>query len=92
VTASQIAELRQKLGLSQVQLAQLLGVHPLTVSKWERGLLAPTPHQAALLESFGEARKSNRDIGNEVATLLLTAGVVVALFALLEAAVGRPKK
>jgi transcriptional regulator with XRE-family HTH domain len=91
VKAGDIADVRKKLGLSQVQLAQLLGVHPLTVSKWERELLAPTEHQVALIESFAKARKSNRDIGDEVAKLLVTAGVVVALFVLLEAAVGDSK-
>jgi putative transcriptional regulator len=91
VTPQQVAELRDTLGLSQVQLAQLLGVHPLTVSKWERGLLVPTEHQAALLESFRKAGKARKGIGDEVASLLLTAGVVVALFVLLEAAVGKKK-
>jgi hypothetical protein len=62
------------------------------VSRWERGLLEPTAHQSALLESFAKARKTNRDIGNEVAALLVTAGVVAALFLLLEAAVGKSKK
>lgn len=91
--AAEIAELRHKLGLSQVQLAQLLGVHPLTVSKWERADgPGPSAYQVALLESFAKARKSNRSIGDEVAGLLVTAGVIVALFALLDAAVGKSKK
>ena len=86
MTATELQKLREKLGLSQVQLAQLLGVHPLTVSKWERGILAPTPHQNALLESFAKARSARKTIGDEVGDLLLTAGVVVALYALLSAA------
>ena len=36
-----IAALRTRLGLTQVQLAELTGVHPITVSKWERGVLRP---------------------------------------------------
>ena len=91
MTAQQIAELRQRLGLSQVQLAQLLGVHSLTVSKWERGLLAPTEHQTTLLASFGKAGKANKAIGEEVASLLVAVGVVAALFVLLEAALGKKK-
>src|SRR5262245_32242891 len=31
--------LRQRLNLSQKELGELLGVHVMTVSKWERGLL-----------------------------------------------------
>lgn len=88
VKADNIADLRQRLGFSQVQLAQLLGVHPLTVSKWERGLLSPSDHQSALLESFAKARKVNREVGGKAADALVAAGVVVALFLLLRAAVG----
>lgn len=89
MTAEEIKDLREgQLGLTQVQLAQLLGVHPLTVSKWERGLLTPTPHQQALLESFKKARQSNSEIGEAVAGLLLSAGIAVALYALLKAAFG----
>jgi putative transcriptional regulator len=91
MTSTELQKLREKLGLSQVQLAQLLGVHPLTVSKWERGLLAPTPHQNAFLESFAKARSAKKTIGDEVGELLLTAGVVVALCALFNAALGDDK-
>lgn len=83
----EIASLRTMLGLTQVQLGQLLGVHPLTVSRWERNELTPTLHQQALLESFLKARRSKDDIGQTVANLLVTAGVVLALYALLRAAV-----
>lgn len=88
MTAAEVSEIRNKLGLSQVQLAQLLGVHPLTISKWERGVSDPTPHQSALLQSFGKAGQSKQQIGNEVSNLLVTAGVAVALWALLSAAFG----
>jgi putative transcriptional regulator len=89
MTAAEVSTVRTQLRLSQVQLAQLLGVHPLTISKWERGVLAPTPHQNALLESFAKAGKAKQEIGTEVSNLLVTAGVVVALFALLNAAFGK---
>jgi putative transcriptional regulator len=88
MTAAEVSEVRNKLGLSQVQLAQLLGVHPLTISKWERGVSGPTPHQAALLQSFGKAGQAKQQIGTEVSNLLVTAGVAVALWALLSAAFG----
>jgi transcriptional regulator with XRE-family HTH domain len=86
MTAAEVKAIRTRLGLSQLQLAQLLGVHSLTVSKWERGLLAPTPHHSALLQSFGKVSRAEKQIGNEVSNLLLTAGVAVALFAILKAA------
>ncbi len=47
-----IGRIRRHAGLTQVRLARLLGVHPITVSKWERGLLAPNAHQSALLRAL----------------------------------------
>ena len=51
-----ITRLRQSLGLTQVRLARVTGVHPMTVSKWERGLLRPNAHQRELLEAFAAGR------------------------------------
>lgn len=50
--------LRQRLNLSQKQLGELLGVHVMTVSKWERGVLAPNPHQRRLLGALVGAAAS----------------------------------
>lgn len=36
-----IKELRKSLGLTQVEFAHHIGVHPITVSRWERGLFSP---------------------------------------------------
>ncbi len=45
----QVARLRKAHGLTQARLAALVGVHPMTVSKWERGVLEPGPFERALL-------------------------------------------
>ena len=37
-----IEALRQKLGMSQAALARALGVSPMAVSRWERGINEPT--------------------------------------------------
>jgi transcriptional regulator with XRE-family HTH domain len=37
-----IAELRQRMQLTQTQLAERVGVTAMTVSRWERGLVEPT--------------------------------------------------
>ncbi|NUN50617.1 MAG: TOBE domain-containing protein [Candidatus Brocadiae bacterium] len=50
-----IADLRRRLGLTQARLARLAGVHPMTVSKWERGVLAPNPPQRAILGALEAA-------------------------------------
>ncbi|KAF0245108.1 MAG: molybdopterin-binding [Planctomycetota bacterium] len=47
-----IAHLRSRLGLTQPRLARLAGVHPMTVSKWERGVLKPNPPQRAVLNAL----------------------------------------
>ncbi len=47
--------LRDKLGLSQKELAELLGTHAMTVSKWERGVLKPSAHHKRLLKAFAAA-------------------------------------
>lgn len=37
MTGAEVRSARQRLGVSQAQLAEALDVHPLTVSRWERG-------------------------------------------------------
>lgn len=46
---------RSRLGLSQKQLAEMIGVHAMTVSKWERGVLEPSEHQRRLLRALSNA-------------------------------------
>lgn len=62
-----ITALRKALGLTQVQMAQLLGVHPLTVSRWERGVALPPPYPAALLEAFEAAQEADPDLSAKLA-------------------------
>lgn len=50
-----VAKLRKKLGFTQVDLARVLGVHSLTVSRWERGILKPSPHQRAILRTLARS-------------------------------------
>lgn len=84
MNSAQILALRAALGLSQVQFAQLFGVHFMTVSKWERGLVAPTPYQLALMNQFAETAAATQQQAQEVVkNLLVGAGVVAALVWLL---------
>ena len=50
--------LRKRLNLSQKQLGDLLGVHVMTVSKWERGVLEPGDHQKRVLRALADAAES----------------------------------
>ena len=52
---SSTKSIRQRIGLSQAQLADLLGVHAMTVSKWERGVLKPNAHQRRILSALADA-------------------------------------
>ncbi|OHB76381.1 MAG: hypothetical protein A2Z25_20170 [Planctomycetes bacterium RBG_16_55_9] len=78
-----ISKLRQKLGLNQDKFGQLFGIHPMTVSKWERGILTPTPYQVAMMEAFKKAAEK-KDINEKLKNILVAAGVVAAVYLLLK--------
>jgi len=87
MTGSEITELRKSLGLSQVEFAQLFDAHNMTVSKWERGLLSPSPYQIGLMREFHKAAEAERaKVQQEVKNLLIGAGVIAAIFWLLTTA------
>jgi molybdopterin-binding protein len=52
----------------------------MTVSKWERGLLAPTAHQRTLLRALGAdaGGRSVQDVASELAGLLASAYIEVS--------------
>ena len=83
-----IANLRQAMGLSQPEFGQLFGVHPMTVSKWERGLLEPNDYQQALMNEFRKGIR-NEQLSQAVKSALVGAGIAAALLLLLEAAKGK---
>jgi DNA-binding transcriptional regulator YiaG len=47
--------LRRKLALTQAELAKELGVHPLTVARWEWGKVRVTKPMARLLDMIRKA-------------------------------------
>lgn len=61
-----IVAIRHGLGLIQWQFAQLLGVHSMTVSKWERGRANPAEHQLLLMREFRRATRAARAAGVEL--------------------------
>ncbi|OYV84050.1 MAG: hypothetical protein B7X04_01425 [Parcubacteria group bacterium 21-54-25] len=87
MTPSEIVNVRRALGLSQVEFARLLDVHSMTVSKWERGLVPPTPYQVALMDQFRRATQAQQaKVDEQLKHLLVSAGVIAALFFLLKSA------
>lgn len=81
----QIKALRESLGLNQAEFAKLMGVHPMTVSKWERGILWPSSYQEEFFDQFQAAAK-HKIARDELKNTLITMGVIAALILLFQAA------
>lgn len=86
LTPSAILDTRRRLGLSQDQFGQLVGAHWVTVSKWERGQLRPSPYQAGMILKFREAAKSEDadELGQRLGQLLVIGGALAVVFFLLK--------
>lgn len=90
MTRDQIAKLRAGMKLTQNQFGQLVGAHPMTVSKWERGEASPTSYQLGLMMEFDKAvQRRKGDFGDPLEGLLVTIGIVGVLLLLLNAAKGK---
>lgn len=50
MTPQALKDARKTLGLTQADLATAVGVHPVTVAKWEGGVHAIPPPAAKLIE------------------------------------------
>lgn len=75
----EVQQVREKLRLTQAQFGQLLGVHPMTVSKWERGVAQPTPYQLALIQQFTVASTKKEVQKSDLSSLLVGAGIIAVL-------------
>jgi DNA-binding XRE family transcriptional regulator len=79
------SEVRAKLAITQRQLALLLGVHELTISKWERGKAKPTAYQQALMTLFALAADRVPGVGQRAMLEAEARGSAAALYVLLRA-------
>jgi DNA-binding transcriptional regulator YiaG len=85
--ASKIAKLRGQLRLSQAHFGQLFGVHPMTVSKWERGQASPNVYQTSMMDQYVLAAKQ-KQVPNTLEQVLVGMGIAAAILLLLNAAKG----
>lgn len=79
-------EIRNRLGINQVELAAILNVHPITVSHWENGRASPKPWATAMLERFQVAQC----VPGSPSVVLATQGPIGALYFLLQASFAEP--
>lgn len=52
----EIVRIRESLRFSHSDLSSVMGVHYMTVSKWERAITTPSDYQEALLMRFDRSR------------------------------------
>ncbi len=80
-----VKALRKSIGLTQEQLASLMGITAITVNRWEHGRTEPTSYQVALLGRLALAARcaDARKIGN----MLAADGPIAGLTFLLNLAV-----
>jgi DNA-binding XRE family transcriptional regulator len=81
-----ILAVRTALGIAQPDLGALLGVHGVTIHRWEKDLQRPSAWHHALLAEFAKAARKKKDVGPEAVGLLAQSGVAAALLHLLNAA------
>lgn len=86
VEPSDITKLRKDLKLTQLEFAQLFGVHHMTASKWERGELKPTGYQLALMTDFRQGLKNDPNVANLLSAMLVGSSITNAVFMLLHRA------
>src|SRR5262249_33067195 len=65
VGGKSLKKLRGRLGIGQKELAELVGAHAMTVSKWERGVLEPNEHQRRVLRALADAAESGLRASDE---------------------------
>ena len=57
MTPTELRAIRKRLGLTQRQFAELLGVHEVTVAKWEAGMQAIRRTHGKLIELIAAGPK-----------------------------------
>ena len=89
LTRTEICTIRTALGMTQADLAQVIGVHSMTVTKWESGALTLDGDNAAILVALLPWRAVDAArLGGELKHILATRGHLAARHRLLGSALG----
>jgi hypothetical protein len=100
MTGDSIRQIRTDLAMEPAQFAQLLGVHPSSLYRWENAGSAAVridPLQLQLLTVLQQqindrAAQARADLGKVILTGLLLGGGLLGLFYLLDAAYGDQRR
>lgn len=84
-TAQIVRETRKTLKLDPTQFGALLGVHQLTVWRWEKGEGGPSDYQLAFMNQFRRAAQA-KAVREGIGQLMVTLGVIGVIALLLNAA------
>lgn len=80
MTAQEIKQLRQDLGIDQRELAEIVGVSQPAVAQWELGNRVPDRHAHAVLKKLRErADREGSQLAETLLTVAGTAGFVMVL-------------
>ena len=60
MTGEEVRRLRERLGPTQVQLAELVGVAPNSVARWEREEMKVRESAARLMQLLAQQRRTRR--------------------------------
>lgn len=83
-----VATTRHALGLTQTELAAVLGLHYVTVCRWERGHMTPKPWVLAIFERFRAAAQV-ANVGGRMSRVLAIRGPLAAMYLGLAVSYGR---
>jgi putative transcriptional regulator len=78
-TAQEIKELREKLGMSQVEFARSVGADARSVSRWESGTAKPSGSSLEVMNAIDATFKRNQDRASDVAGIVFGAMAVGGL-------------
>ena len=89
--SDEVRDTRTALGLTQGEIASILGLHYVTVCRWERGHITPKPWVLAIFHRFRVAAQVD-DLAGRMSRVLALRGPLAAMYLGLAVSYGRNPK